>query len=227
MKKLSFSKITKYYGKNLILDNVSLEIPYGEIVGILGLNGAGKTTLFNCITSIINNSEGVDIFTDKNEYSYMSKLNLYDYQSISEIIYVNDNTFNDFAADYANILFNECGIDKRKNYNDFSLGQKNLIDFIIAISRNCNVYILDEPLSNVDIHARKYIKNKIIEKSSENNIILISTHDIENFENLFSGISVLHNHKLTEYTDTEKIRENGISVSEFYWEIIRGEKCLK
>lgn len=78
--------------------------------------------------------------------------------------------------------------------------------------------LLDEPLTNLDLIFRDIIINSLIERAMEDRIIIVATHEIKEFENLFTHVTILKNGKLGPLTEAEALRTQGKSVEEFYEE---------
>ncbi len=207
--------IYKSYGNKQVLINASAEFPYGEIVGLLGLNGAGKTTLFNCMTGFLD-YKGTIAKTAR-PIAYMSKINFFQSgDTIADAIKWYDVLFDDFDAGKALAKFLECGMDSKSKINGLSLGQRSVADFILTVCRNAEVILLDEPFANLDPKMRDFMKREIIGGIDKDRLFIISTHDIEELDAVFSKIVILHDKTLSTLYDVEEIRSNGESLNEFF-----------
>ncbi len=211
----SIKNVSKAYGKKNVLCEASAELPYGEIIGLLGLNGAGKTTLFNCITGLLPYKGETD--KTSRPIAYMAKTNFFQgSDSIDDAIEWYDVLFDDFDKEEAKRRFAECGFEFRSKINGLSLGQRSVADFILTVSRDAEVYLFDEPFANLDPQMRDFMKREIICSMDENRLFVLSTHDIEELDAVFSKIVLLDKGKLSEVYDAEEIRANGESLSEFF-----------
>lgn len=212
--------ITKSYGKNRVLNDISFEFPYGNIIGVLGLNGAGKTTLFDIIAGFINYKGEVG---KKYPYdvAYMSTNNmLIGHNTIQNMIEFYKDFMPEFDYKAATNDMKKLGLNLKKHSFKLSMGQKRIVSFVLAINCKSEIYLFDEPFTNLDIIYRDFLTKKLIEKIDENKVFLISSHELIELEDILSHITILHNAKLSVLKSVEDIRDGGISISEYYKESV-------
>ena len=164
---LKLSNISKNYGKNTILKDISIDIPKGKLTTLLGQNGAGKSTLLRLISGQEFSSSG-SIFFDKEDVS------LFSFKQASELIYINEliefyiklpaedlaRTISQKYKRYDHEIFKSimknCKIDTSKNYLEYSRGQRMQFLLSHALAARPKMLLLDEITSVIDVYARKF-----------------------------------------------------------------------
>ena len=156
---LKCENLSKRFGSKNALDNVSLSIEPGKIIGLLGPNGAGKTTLIKIINGLLTPSAGT-ILVDgekvgtktKAKVSYLPDVDfLYHWMTAEQIVSLFQDFFADFRADLAYQMLERLGINKKDRLKTLSKGNKEKMALILIMSRNASLYVLDEPIAGVDL----------------------------------------------------------------------------
>jgi heme ABC exporter ATP-binding subunit CcmA len=183
---LSVRKLSKYFDSFCVFENLSFEINQGEIFCIFGRNGSGKTTLLKILAGIIEPTSGkVEIVGDDNKSNLKKKIlfvghepNLYKYLSVKENL--------DFWAKLWGKKINEkdtekalefFGIEKFLNYKIFELSQgtKRKVSFSKFLLIDPQIFIVDEPFSNIDDKGREKIRELFFRAKSEGKIVIFSS----------------------------------------------------
>lgn len=218
MEDFYFENIEKNYGPKKVLKGVSSLFPRGAFIGVLGRNGAGKTTLFNILGNADREFRGY-ISMRGGKVAYMrteSPFPPYMRAAEAAAFY---SRFYDFDRERAERLLEEAEIPRKSRLSSLSSGKRRLAEFIFSFCTRSPVLLLDEPLINLDVSARDFVVNALIDCSLDARVVAVATHEIAEFENLFTHVAVLKDGKLGELTFAETIRERGESIEEFY----RGE----
>lgn len=226
---IKLMNINKKYGDKIILDNVSLEIPRGEIIGLLAPNAMGKSTLLKII--------GGQICFDSGEYEFEGSQFMAQHKA--QIGYLNDaNTLPlswkiKDAVDYYEHYFKTFNATKCKemlasftlNPTDkikvLSKGQNEKLQLALALSIEGSLYIMDEPLAAVDLLAREEIIKMILNNFDLNTSIIISSHLVADIETILDRVWFLKDGKIIENTLVEDLRLNGQSVTSRYKEVYK------
>lgn len=217
MKEYQFSGIRKAYGNKQVLRDASLKIMPGSFVGILGLNGAGKTTLLNILGDVDRNFSG-QISLRGNRVAYMrTRITFPEWRTVSEFLKFYER-FYPFERERAEEMLGATGIQPKAHLRFLSAGMQRQLNFICNFCVDARILLLDEPLTNLDLIFRDVIVNSLIERAMEERIIIVATHEIKEFENLFTHITILKGGKLSPLTEVEELRAQGKSVEEFYEE---------
>lgn len=222
--------LIKMYGKVAALKGINLELEKGKIIGLLGPNGSGKTTLIKLICGLLTPTSGdVEVMDmkigveTKKIVSYLPDRNyIPEKMTVSQAV----NLFADFYEDFdrlkAERMFAELGIQSNLVFKNMSKGTREKAQLVLVMSRNAQVYILDEPIAGVDPAAREFILNTIISNYNPESTLIISTHLIADIENVLEDIIFIKDGNIEMHKSVDEIREeNGMSVDETFREVFR------
>ena len=207
--------LTKRYGGKLALDNVDLIIEENNIVGLLGPNGSGKTTIIKIINGLLSKTSGEikvkdnDIGTEtKKIISYLPDKNYLDLSmKVKDAINYFKSFYEDFDTDKAYKLLNDLNIDDNSKLKTLSKGNLEKVELILVMSRNADIYILDEPIGGVDPASRDYILNTILSNYKKGASIIIATHLIADIESILDRVIFIKNGKIVLDEDAKKIKK--------------------
>ena len=224
---LEVSHVSKSYGNNRVLDDVTFNIAKGKIVGLLGPNGSGKTTLIKLINDLLKEDsgtikvEGLDLGVEtKKLISYLPDKNyLNNNMTVLELLNYFKDFYEDFRIDKAKELIGKLGLDLNQKLKTMSKGTKENVQLILVMSRKAKLYILDEPIGGIDPAARDYIINTILTNFSNDASLLISTHLISDLEKVLDEVIFLKNGKVVRCGSTDEIRkETKLSINDLFRE---------
>lgn len=212
---LSTKNLTKSYGKKTALANINIEIPRGRIIGLLGPNGSGKSTFIKLAAGLLvptageitidGDPPGVDT---KAKVSYLSERTyLNDWMRVSEIIAFFEDFYTDFNRIKAENMLKDLNINPDDRLKTMSKGTKEKVQLILVMSRQAQLYLLDEPIGGVDPAARDYILNTIITNYKEEASVIISTHLIADIEQILDDIIFINQGELVLSSSVDEIRE--------------------
>ena len=217
--------VTKNYGHEVALMVVSLNIQPGRIIGLLGPNGSGKTTIIKLINGLLQPSLG-NIYIHGQLPSPASKKvvsYLPDTTYLSENIKISDaiSYFQDFYSDFnvqrAYQLLNDLHLHPNQKLNSLSKGNKEKVQLILVMSREADLYVLDEPIGGVDPAARDYILRTIIQNRRPNSSVLISTHLIADIEQVLDEAIFINQGRILLHENTTVLRnQHGKSIDEIF-----------
>lgn len=217
---LILKNVTKYYGSNLAVDNLSFEVKDGEIFGLLGVNGAGKTTTFRMITGLLDKTEGEITFNGKKiDYSVTDKIGFL----AEERCLLTMLTVFEQAKFYGGLKsMSEKDIESRLDYlldkleisdyknkkiKELSKGNQQKVQFIMAILHKPKLLILDEPFSGLDPINIELFKNLILELKHEGTSIIFSSHRMDHVEYFCESLVILVKGKTVLQGNLKKIKE--------------------
>lgn len=227
---LEYSHVTKQFGSMYALSDVSLTIEPGHIIGLLGPNGSGKTTLIKLACGLLVPSSGSltvcggPVGPDsKARISYLPDKNyLSQWMKVSQIIDLFHDFYDNFDRNKAYEMLKRLNINPAQKLKTLSKGTREKVQLILVMSRNADLYLLDEPIGGVDPAARDYILQTILTNYNENGSILISTHLIADVEQVLDQIIFLKNGVVTLQSSVDGIREQyGKSVDELFREVFQ------
>ena len=227
---LECNDLSKNYGQKAALKNVNLTIEPGQIVGLLGPNGSGKTTLIKLINGLLQPSSGTirvngikPGMETKAIVSYLSDKNyLSDWMRVEDIVHM----FNDFYADFnkqkALDMLKDLEIDYKQKFKTLSKGTKEKVQLILVMAREAKLYVLDEPIAGVDPAARDYILRTILKNYNPEATVIISTHLIQDVEQIFDSVIFINNGEIALYETVDDVRfKFNKSVDQLFREVFK------
>ena len=227
---LNCQGLTKRFGYKTALDGISLTLERGRIIGLLGPNGSGKTTLIKLINGLLAPTSGfvsVNGFPpgpeSKKIVSYLPERTYFNsWMKVTDILNFFCDFYEDFDRNRASDMLRRLGIDENERLGSMSKGTKEKVQLIMVMSRDAQLYCLDEPIGGVDPAARDYILQTIITNYNENASVLISTHLIADIENVLDDVIFIENGHIRLHASVDEIREQeGKSVDALFREVFR------
>ena len=222
--------LTRKFNHFFALSNVDLTLERGEIIGLLGPNGSGKTTLIKLINGLLLPTDGqitvngsVPGVETKKIVSYLPERGCLDERRrISELISYYSDFYSDFDVSRAHTMLKDLDIDPSLRLKTLSKGTKEKVQLILVMSRDAQLYVLDEPIGGVDPAARDYILRTILTNYNEDASVLISTHLIADVENVLDRVLFLQNGQITLNASVDEIRtDRGKSVDSLFREVFK------
>jgi len=222
--KLEVKGLTKSFGDNTVLRDVSLSIGKSEIFGLLGPNGAGKTTMIRIILNVLRQDEGkVRIFGKefseivKEKIGYLPEEgNLYkDTKLVDCIRYFASLKGCDVPSESMDKMLRQFDLHEHseKKIEELSKGMQRKVMFIIAVIHKPDILILDEPFSGLDPINRELVKNLIMEYKKKGMTIIMSTHQMDEVERMCDRILMINRGEKLLYGKLSDIkRKYGFSV---------------
>lgn len=221
--------LTKAYdARHVAVNNISLTLPRGKIIGLLGPNGSGKTTLIKMMNGLLVPDQGfIKIGGNpvgqetKSHVAYLpDRTYLAGNQTIGSILNYFCDFYEDFSRERAMGMLESLNIDPSSRMRTLSKGTKEKVQLILVMSRKADLYILDEPIAGVDPAARDYILKTIINNYNPEATVLISTHLISDIEQVLDEVIFMRYGYLVLYTSVDNIREqHGKSVDAYFREV--------
>ena len=223
---LECENLSKNYGSLKALDELNLKLESGKIVGLLGPNGHGKTTLIKILSGLLRQDKGTVLIDGKKvgvetkkivsylpERSYLSPG-----MKIRDVAKFFEEFYEDFDIKRANAMIDELGLDRESK--SLSKGNREKVQLIMVMSRKAKLYLLDEPMGGVDPAARDYILKTIINNYSEDATVIISTHLIQDVEQILDEVVFLKEGKVMFHRDVDELRmEEKKSVDALFREV--------
>lgn len=222
--------LSKSYGSQPALENVSFAIEPGKIVGLLGPNGSGKTTLIKMANGLLTWNQGKLLIDGKapgvetkSLVSYLpERTYLPDWMKAKELLNYFGEFYGDFDRKRAEEMLGHLGIDENMRIRQMSKGTREKVQLILVMSRQAKLYLLDEPIGGVDPATRDYILNTIIGNYNPEASVVISTHLIQDVERVLDEVIFLCYGQIMLHKTVDQIREEkGMSVDELFREVFR------
>jgi ABC-type multidrug transport system, ATPase component len=228
---LQINDLCKRYpgmGNYMSVFHMSLTVPRGRIIGLLGPNGCGKTTLIKMINGLLAPTSGTVYINgmfpgaeSKRVISYLPERTYLDNgMKVRQMVDYFGDFYEDFSKEKAYSMLESLGISPEARLKTLSKGTKEKVQLILVMSRNAELYILDEPIAGVDPAARDYILRTIITNYNPNSTIILSTHLISDIENVLDDVIFMKNGSLMLYTSVDAIRDQqNKSVDAYFREV--------
>lgn len=227
---LNCQNLTKRYGYKTALDSINLSIGRGRIIGLLGPNGSGKTTLIKLINGLLSPTSGTLTINGltpgpetKKVVSYLPERTYFNsWMKVTDILDFFCDFYADFDRNRAMEMLKRLNINEQDRLSSMSKGTKEKVQLIMVMSRDADLYCLDEPIGGVDPAARDYILQTIITNYNENASVLISTHLISDIENVLDDVIFIQNGHIRLSASVDEIRDQeGKSVDALFREVFK------
>ncbi|MBO5376001.1 MAG: ABC transporter ATP-binding protein [Bacilli bacterium] len=225
MKLLEVKKLDKYFDNKKILKDINFSVSKGKIVGLLGKNGAGKSTLIKLINDLLTPTNG-EIFVNGNKIgvetkkiiSYLPERTYLNKQmKVSEVINYFEDFYDNFDSEKAKRLLKDLDLDINQKLTKMSKGMQEKVQLVLVMSRNADLYVLDEPLGGVDPATRDYILDTILSNFNENASVIISTHLISDIEKILDEVIFIDKGQIVLQSDADKLRnKENASIDEIF-----------
>ena len=222
--------LCKRYGNVQALDNVSVVVEPGRVVGLLGPNGSGKTTLIKLANGLLTPTGGELLINGQKpgkatraQVSYLpDRPCLPEWMSAEKLLNMFADFYADFQRDKAQEMLEKLGIDPKQKIKQMSKGTREKVQLILVMSRKAELYLLDEPIGGVDPATRDYILETIIRNYNPSASVVISTHLIADVEQVLDDVIFINHGQIVLRSSVDDIREQqGKSVDAYFREVFR------
>lgn len=226
---LQLNNVSKSYGKNNALVEISHTFEKGRIYGLLGPNGSGKTSMLKLMTGLIFSEEGsvtlngIEVTRKSTEkIAYMTELDMfYEAFTVRETIEFLNSQFSSFSKEKAFQLVEELRLDPAQKVKALSKGNRVRLKLATTLARSSEAILLDEPFSGLDSMVRDSIVESLLKYIDfDNQILIIATHEISEMEPLLDEAVIIFNGRIIGHEIVEELREKqGISVLQWFKQI--------
>ena len=222
--------LTKRFGRTSALDEVSLTVEPGRIVGLLGPNGSGKTTLIKLANGLLTPDGGYiavcGTAPGRESHSLVSYLPertaIPTWMTARQLLDFYGDFYQDFRREAAEEMLDHLGIQPRQAVKQMSKGTREKVQLIMVMSRAAKLYLLDEPIGGVDPATRDYILSTIIGNYNPEAAVVISTHLIADVEKVLDEVIFISQGRVALQSTVDGIREEkGMSVDALFREVFK------
>ena len=206
------------------VDNISVKIPEGQIVGYLGPNGAGKSTTIKMMTGVLEptrgdiivngnipyknrtkNAENIGVVFGQRSHLWWSLPLIESFKLLKDIYLIHDKEYEDMMALYESLVDTEPIL--HKTVRQMSLGQRTLSDILAAFLHNPRIVFLDEPTIGLDVSMKAKIRELIKELNRQKNTtVILTTHDMGDVDALCERIVIIDHGKMIYDNDMEHLK---------------------
>lgn len=225
MELLECKHLCKKFDDKQILNDINITIPRGKIIGLLGKNGTGKTTLIKLINDLLTPTSGEVLINggkpgiaSKKIISYLPERTYLDKEmTIAEVFKYFEEFYDNFDIQRAEKLLKDLNLNIDTHISKMSKGMQEKLQLILVMSRDAELYILDEPLGGVDPATRDYILDTILSNFNEGASVLISTHLISDIERILDEVIFINEGKIVINSSADELRnKENASIDEIF-----------
>ena len=223
MEQLKISHLSKKFGRRVILDDVSFTLEPAKIYGLLGRNGAGKSTLLNLISNRIFPTSGSiklgdqEVNTDQtlDKIFLIGEDNLYYKQvKINQMFDLADGAYGNFDYQNAEQMLKQFELDGNQKFAKLSTGQKTAAKISLALNVDADYIFLDEPVLGLDANHREIFYQELIKSYQKRpRTIVLSTHLIDEIQQLVEHVIVIDRHRVLEDADVQDLLDRAYDIS--------------
>ena len=219
---IEIKNLTKYYGKIKGIENLSLNLKQGEVLGFIGPNGAGKSTTIRSIMNLINKTSG-SILIDGKEFNkndieikkktgYLpSEIYLYSDLKVKQMLDYHESFYEKNISKRRKQLVEKFKLDETKLIEDLSLGNLKKVGIILAIMHEPKILILDEPTSGLDPIMQNVFYDILKEEKEKGTSILYSTHVLNEVSKICDKVAIIKEGSLIKVEDMESLTKKNLT----------------
>lgn len=215
---LTLDHVSKAFGSKYVLEQVSLAIPAGSVVGLLGKNGTGKTTLLKCALGLLKPHGGsIHVFGEpawtlsgatKARIGYVPQVPaLYPWIRVRQIVDYQASFYPRWNDELIDGLLVEWNLNPEEKVGPLSVGQQQKLSILLAIGHEPELLVLDEPAAALDPEARRNFIRTVLELVGRGRTVLFSTHITSDLERMADRIVILERGRISIDEDLDRLKE--------------------
>lgn len=213
---LQLQNVTFSYVRKPVLQQLSLDIAQGQMIGLVGENGSGKSTLLQLITGILQPTEGQILLNEApvtrrsaSQIAFLPDTDLfYDFYTAEQLFRFYETQFTDFSYDKANIIGEFLEIERGRKLRQLSKGQRGRVKMAATLGREVPLYVMDEPFAGLDPLVKESLLKGLIQFTDmETQTILLSTHELYEVEPILDEVLLLRDGHIAAQGQLEMIRD--------------------
>lgn len=216
---IEINKLTKYYGKERGIVDVSLNVNEGEIFGFIGPNGAGKSTTIRTLLSLIYPTSGdAKIFGKdciehgpeiRKDIGYLpSEVFYYDNMKVIDILKYSASFYDKDCTKRIHELADIMDLDLKKKVNDLSYGNKKKVGIVQGLAHEPKLIILDEPTGGLDPLMQQKFFDLILEENQKGATVLFSSHILSEVQKLCSKVAIIKEGSIIKVEDIKVLKDS-------------------
>ena len=212
---VEYKNVCKKFDDKEVLKNISFNVEKGKIIGLLGKNGMGKTTIIKLMNGLLVPTSGEILINgkevgveSKKTISFLPERTYLDKSwTVKQVLNFFLDFYEDFNIETAHKLLIDLELTEEDRLSKMSKGMLEKLQLILVMSREVDLYVLDEPLGGVDPATRDYILDTILTNFKGGASIIISTHLISDIERILDDVIFIDHGELILSDSVEKLRE--------------------
>lgn len=211
--------LVKRFGLRTVLDGVTLRVPHGQVIGLLGLNGSGKSTLIKCLLGLLRPEAGSAAILgtdswqlaarDKALIGYVpQETMLYPWLTVRQTVAYVSSFYSLWDRPWGEELIRRWDLPLGHRVGALSVGQKQKLALVLALGHRPEVLILDEPVASLDPVARRWFLETVLETVADGvGTVLFSTHITSDLERIASHVALLRDGRLEFHDEIDALKE--------------------
>ena len=215
MSLVEFKHVYKSFDNKEVLKDINFTIPKGKIIGLLGKNGMGKTTIIKLINDLLTPTSGEVLVKgekpgveSKKSISFLPERTYLDKSlNVKQVFNYFLDFYSDFNLEKARKLLKDLNLEEDDSLSKMSKGMLEKLQLVLVMSRDVELYVLDEPLGGVDPATRDYILDTILSNFCEGASVLISTHLISDIERILDEVIFVDHGQVVLTSSVDELRE--------------------
>lgn len=223
---ISLHNLTKWYGRDLGIENLSLDVAPGEVLGFLGPNGAGKTTVMRLLVGLIHATSGQAMIRNQDALQFDSELRAHIGYLPGVLELYKRMTGKEFLNFLARIRQKDCSssihelaerfnVDLSRRLSDLSKGNRQKIGVIQAFMHEPDVLILDEPTAGLDPIVQREFEVVLNQARDRGAAIMLSSHVLSEVEHLADRVAVVDAGRLVALEHISILKERAVRILDF------------
>ena len=217
---IELKNLTKFYGKQRGIEDVSFSVFEGEIFGFIGPNGAGKSTTIRTLLALFEPTGGSAAIFGKDcvkkaaeiaqDVGYLpSEVAFYDNMKVKELLVYTAALYKKDCSAKINALCEQLNLDQKRKIADLSFGNKKKVGIVAALLHSPRLIILDEPTAGLDPLVQQTFFNILAEENKRGATIFFSSHILSEVQRFCQRVAILKEGKLISIAEIKELRENG------------------
>jgi len=218
MNAIETNNLSKFYGDVKGIEDLTIIVEPGEIVGFVGKNGAGKSTTIRALLNFIYPTGGsakifgLDCVKDSKKIKEITaylpgEVNYYENMKVKELLSYSESFLPEKDEKYKIELLKYFELDGERNISDLSLGNRKKVGIIICLLKKAKLIILDEPTSGLDPLMQKKFFNKLLEERKKGATIFLSSHNLTDVEQYCDRVVIIRAGKLVKTLTLANVKE--------------------
>jgi ABC-2 type transport system ATP-binding protein len=217
---IEINSLSKFYGKQRGIENVTFSVGEGEIFGFIGPNGAGKSTTIRTLLGLFEPTGGSakifgrDSIKDADviarDIGYLpSEVAYYDNMTVKELLTYTAELYKKDCKEKTNSLCERLGLDQSRKIADLSFGNKKKTGIVSALLHSPKLIMLDEPTAGLDPLVQQTFFKILSEENNRGATIFFSSHILSEVQKFCKRVAILKDGKLVGVHAIKELRENG------------------
>jgi ABC-2 type transport system ATP-binding protein len=211
--------LVKRFGPRTVLDGVTLRVPHGQVIGLLGLNGSGKSTLIKCLLGLLRPDAGTAALLGTDSWQLAAReksligyvpqeTTLYPWLTVRQTVAYVSSFYSRWDRAWGEELIRRWDLPLSHRVGPLSVGQRQKLALVLALGHRPEVLILDEPVASLDPVARRWFLETVLETVADGvGTVLFSTHITSDLERIASHVALVRDGRLEFHDEIDALKD--------------------